>query len=107
MLFADFESKLDSVNRESGNLTDALASNKTFTNKKQMHQIVSFSLVFVDTDEKLLYEKAYCGENAGEYTVVATNSQGKEIETSRVSLVAVHGRMCNIAVDTQSISSYR
>ena len=32
-----------------------------------MHQIVSFSLVFVDTDGKLLYEKAYCGENAGEY----------------------------------------
>ena len=65
--FADFESKLDSVNRESGNFTDALASNKTFTNKKQIHQIVSFSLVFVDTNGKLLYEKAYCGENAGEY----------------------------------------
>ena len=57
--FADFESKLDSVNRESGNFTDALASNKTFANKKQIHQIVSFSLVFVDTNGKLLYEKAY------------------------------------------------
>ena len=33
--FADFESKLDSVNRESGNFTDALASNKTFTNKNK------------------------------------------------------------------------
>ena len=65
--FADFESKLDSFNRESGNFTDALASNKTFTNKKQIHQIVSFSLVFEDTNGKLLYEKAYCGENAGEY----------------------------------------
>ena len=65
--FADFECKLDSVKHESGNFTDALASNKTFTNKKQMHQIVSFSLVFVDTNGKLLYEKAYCGENAGEY----------------------------------------
>ena len=64
--FADFESKLDSVNCESGNFTDALASNNTFTNKK-MHKIVSFSLVFVDTYGKLLYEKAYCGENASEY----------------------------------------
>ena len=65
--FADFESKLDFVNRESGNFTDALGSNKTFANKKRMHQIVSFSLVFVDTNGKLLYEKAYCGENASEY----------------------------------------
>ena len=40
---------------------------KPLQTKKQMHQIVSFSLVFVDTDGKLLYEKAYCGENAGEY----------------------------------------
>ena len=65
--FADFESKLDSVNRESGSFTDTLVGNKTFANKKQTHQIVSFSLVFVDTNGKLLCEKAYFGENAGEY----------------------------------------
>ena len=64
--FADFESKLDSVNRENGNFTDALASIKTFTSRKQIHEIFSFSLVFVDTNWKLLHEKAKCGENAGE-----------------------------------------
>ena len=58
---------MHSVNHESGNFTDALVSNKTFTNTKQIYQIVSFSLVFVDTNGKLLYEKSYRGENAGEY----------------------------------------
>ena len=33
--FADFESKLDSVNRESGNFTDALASNKPLQTKNK------------------------------------------------------------------------
>ena len=67
MGFADFETKLDSLNNENGDFNDALKSNKSFTNKKQIHQIVSFSLVFVDTDGKLIFEKVYCGENAGAY----------------------------------------
>ena len=33
--FADFESKLDSINNDCGNLTDELDSNKSFTNKNR------------------------------------------------------------------------
>ena len=65
--FADFESKLDSINHDCVNFTEALDSNKSFTNKKQIHQIVSFSLIFVDTNGKLIFEKSYCGKNAGTY----------------------------------------
>ena len=65
--FADFEFKLDSINHDCVNFTKALDSNRSFTNKKQIHQNVSFSLIFVDMDGKLIFESAYCGENAGAY----------------------------------------
>ena len=48
--FAGFESKLDSINHDCVNFTEALDSNKSFTNRNQIHQIISLSLIFVDTD---------------------------------------------------------
>ena len=65
--FADFEFKLDSINHDCVNFTKALDSNRSFTNKKQIHQNVSFSLIFVDTNGKLIFERANCSENFGAY----------------------------------------
>ena len=59
--FTDFESKPDSINRDCVSFTDALNSNENFRNKKQTHLIVSFNLILVDTNGKLIFDKAYCG----------------------------------------------
>ena len=39
---------------------------KSFTIRKDVHSIVSFSIIFTDTNGLLLFEKSYCGNNAGE-----------------------------------------
>ena len=45
---------------------NSLKGNESFTTKKNAHIIVSFSVVFVDIDGMLLYEKTFCADNAGE-----------------------------------------
>ena len=57
MAFADFETKQDLIDIEA-NLKDSLGKMDSFTIRKSPHRIVSFSLIFVDTDEKLIFEKA-------------------------------------------------
>ena len=66
MGFADFETKLKSINKK-GKIEDALNQTKSFTIRKSAHKIVSFSLIFVDTDGKLIFEKKFCGKNAGQF----------------------------------------
>ena len=39
---------------------------ESFTTKKCSHEIVSFGLIFVDTNGKLIFEKTFCGRNAGQ-----------------------------------------
>jgi len=65
--FADFESKLDNLNIDKDKLKEALNTSKSFTIRRDTHSIVAFSLIFVDNDGKLLFEKNYCGDEAGEY----------------------------------------
>ena len=65
MGFADFETKLECINSKN-KLEDTIEKNESFTIRKSAHKIVSFSLIFVDTDGKLIFEKTYCGENTGE-----------------------------------------
>ena len=64
MGFADFETKQECIDREA-NLKDSLGNKKSFTIRKSAHKIISFSLIFVDTDGKLIFEKTFCGQNAG------------------------------------------
>ena len=64
--FADFETKLDG-NYCKDDFKDALKSEESFTERKNIHKIVSFSLIFVDTEGKIIFEKTFCGKNAGEY----------------------------------------
>ena len=66
MGFADFETKLECINSKD-KLEDTIEKNESFTIRKSAHKIVSFSLIFVDTDGKLIFEKTYCGENTGEH----------------------------------------
>ena len=66
MGFADFETKLDGGNSKD-DLADALKSKESFTDRKNIHMIVSFSIIFLDTDGKMIFEKNFCGRNAGEY----------------------------------------
>ena len=61
--FADFEAKLDSLSIDEDQKT--FESNKSFTIRKDRHTIVSFSLIFVDMNGELIFEKCYCGDNAG------------------------------------------
>ena len=61
--FADFEAKLDSLSIDEDQKT--FDSNKSFTIRKDRHTIVSFSLIFVDMNGELIFEKCYCGDNAG------------------------------------------
>ena len=40
-------------------------NNKSITVKKNLHEVVSYSLIFIDNLGKLIYEKNYCGPHAG------------------------------------------
>jgi hypothetical protein len=64
--FADFEAKLAPIAKNNYKGPNDLNNEKSFTLKKDIHSIVSFSLIFVDTDGKLVFEKCYCGDNADE-----------------------------------------
>ena len=64
---ADFETKLSRLNNTKSDIGFPLISKQSFTLRKNVHAIVSFSLVFVDTNGKLIFEKAFCGKNAGEF----------------------------------------
>ena len=59
------ETKLKSLN-ENGKIEDTVNQMESFTIRKSAHEIVSFSLIFVDTDGKLIFEKNFCGKNAGQ-----------------------------------------
>ena len=63
--FGDFETKLDVINNKD-EFKDAFNRIESFTIRKNVHRIVSFSLIFVDNDGKLIFEKTFCGKNAGE-----------------------------------------
>ena len=65
--FADFEAKLDDLCKDSNEIQKKIMPSKSFTIKKDLHTIVSFSLIFVDIDGELIFEKCYCGNNAGKY----------------------------------------
>ena len=58
MGFADFETKLVSINQED-KIEDAFDKIESFTIRKSAHKIVSFSLIFIDTDGKLIFEKKF------------------------------------------------
>ena len=62
---ADFETKLDGGNSKD-DLADALISKESFTDRKNIHKIVSFSITFLDTHGKMIFGKK-CGQNAGKY----------------------------------------
>ena len=64
--FAYFETELDG-NYCKDDFKDALKSEESFTERKNIHKIVSFSLIFVDTEGKIIFETIFCGKNAGEY----------------------------------------
>ena len=53
--YAIFEPKLDSLNHDFVNFTDASDGNKSLTKKTQIHLNVLFSLIFVDTDGKFIF----------------------------------------------------
>ena len=63
--FADFETKIVSTDNKD-EFKDAFDRLDSFTTRKKVHQIVSFSLIFVDNDGKLIFEKTSCAKNAGE-----------------------------------------
>ena len=45
--------------------------------KKQIRHIGSFSLIFVDTSRKSIFEKAYCGECACAYFIETLKNRRK------------------------------
>lgn len=42
-------------------------NDESFTFKKEVHVIISYSIIFVDKYGKILFEKCYCGDNPGEH----------------------------------------
>ena len=56
MGFADFETKLECINSKDKS-EDMIEKNQSFTTRKIAHKIVSFSLIFVDTDGKLILKR--------------------------------------------------
>ena len=65
--FADFECKLENVVQPNNMGRQTFLENKSITIKKEMHSIISFSLLFVDSLGRLIFEKNYCGDNAGDH----------------------------------------
>ena len=65
--FSDFEAKLESISGSKNKSENNLGSNKSCTITKDIYSIVSFSVVLGDNLGKLIFEKCYCGQNAGEY----------------------------------------
>ena len=59
--FADFETKLDG-NYCKDDFKDALKSEQSFTERKNIHKLVSFSLIFVDTEGKIIFKSNFCGK---------------------------------------------
>ena len=64
--FADFEAKLEPISTDNYKFQNDVSSDKSFTVKKGIHSIVSFSLIFVDKSRKIVFEKCYCGDNSDE-----------------------------------------
>ena len=44
---------------------DALRTKESFTDRKKINKIVSFSIIFLGINEKIIKEN--CGQNAGGY----------------------------------------
>ena len=64
--FADFECKLLPLETNcNGEGKNDEMNDKSFTYKKEAHIVISYSLIFIDKFGKLLFEKCYCGKNAG------------------------------------------
>ena len=60
--FADFEAKLIRMKKSEGECKNNVSS----TIKKDLHNVISYSLIFIDILGNLIFEKNYCGENIGE-----------------------------------------
>ena len=60
MGFADFETKLKSINKK-GKIEDALNQTKSFTIRKSAHKIVSFSLILLTQMENRYLKKTLAG----------------------------------------------
>ena len=63
--FADFEAKLEKIENTSDECKNSVDNNKSINVKKNLHEVVSYSLIFIDNLGKLIYEKNYCGPHAG------------------------------------------
>ena len=63
--FADFEAKLKKIEEGENECKNSITNNKSTTIKKDLHNVVSYSLIFIDILGNLIYEKNYCGENIG------------------------------------------
>ena len=66
MGFADFETKLELINCKD-NLENSFDIKESFTKRKNVHKIVSFSLIFVDNNGKLLFEKYSVEQMLGKF----------------------------------------
>ena len=53
--FADFESKFDCINNANDKFKDVIKTKKSFTIRKDVHSIVSFNIIFIDTNGLLLF----------------------------------------------------
>ena len=59
---ADFEAKLIRIEKSESECR----SNVYTTIKKDLHNVISYSLIFIDILGNLIFKKKYCGENIGE-----------------------------------------
>ena len=65
--FADFEAKLKRIEKSEDECRNNVTNNKSTTIKKDLHNVISYSLIFIDILGNLIFEKNYCGENIGEF----------------------------------------
>ena len=70
--FADFETKLNSLpsflnsKNNCRMCLDEQCSHISYTRKVESHELISYSLVFIDIKSTLIYEKHYCGPKVEE-----------------------------------------
>ena len=70
--FADFETKLCSISSKNNKVrickqcNEQNCSHLSYTNKVETHELISYSLAFIDARSNLIFEKHYCGPNIEE-----------------------------------------
>ena len=64
MSFANFEIQLSKIIVET-NLNQAVKIKESFTERKNINNIVSFSLTFINTHGKIIFEETVGGKNSG------------------------------------------